>query len=317
MDARQSFKFKGRIFNMRFKLIKGKQRELIEKYKKEENCTWNEIANKLGVKFHVLWDLKYELNLISEDLFHKLDVGGVYEKYILEIKEEGWGRSNGGINSSGGNTKEIKIPKKNEKLAELIGIILGDGCITSYKRYKVGTYQITIAGDSRKDREYLLNYVRKLAYSCFGVSYSVYYGKNENSMWLKFTGRKMVEFFNKCGIKDGNKISNNQGIPIWIKRNPNLLKPCLRGLVDTDGCIHRMSNKDFNLIRINFTSYCKKLYNDFFYSLISLNYNPHKVKNRIYLSRQNEVKRFIDEIGFSNKKHINRFNSFKIRSPIV
>ena len=45
------------------------------------------------------------------------------------------------------NTKQISIPKKDEKLAEFIGMVLGDGNLNAYKKgKKVRTYMVRIAG---------------------------------------------------------------------------------------------------------------------------------------------------------------------------
>lgn len=70
-------------------------------------------------------------------------------------KPKNWRQIKGGLNSTG-TTKTIRISKKDEKLAEFIGIVLGDGNIHSFKKgKKVGVYSIRIAGDSRHDRNYL------------------------------------------------------------------------------------------------------------------------------------------------------------------
>lgn len=49
------------------------------------------------------------------------------------------------------------------------------------------------------------------------------------------------------------------GIPQWIKNDETYIKACLRGLIDTDGSIFRMSKRDKNLIRIGFTNHNSRL----------------------------------------------------------
>ena len=295
---------------MRLKLKEGKQKELILNYKHLNNLTWDNFANLLRVKKHVLIDLKYEKNLISHDLFNYLNFSGNYQRFIQETKKDNWGQSKGGIISKG-NTKNITIPSKNKELAELVGIVLGDGSLGYYKGYKRSIYRLNIAGDSRYDREYLLFFVKPLIERLFDIFVSIHYCKKSNSMWIYSNGRKLIEFFENVGLKSGNKIVNNVGIPEWIKRDKKFLKVCLRGLIDTDGCIARMSNKDPKLLRLNFTNNCIQLFKDTKCTFEELGYSPHPVNNKIFLSKQNDVKRYVREIGFNNKKHINRLKMFK------
>ena len=84
-------------------------------------------------------------------------------KLIEQSKGKNWGQRKGGLMSKG-SLKEIKIPKKSKELAELVGIILGDGNINYFKKgKKIGTYMLRISGDKRYD------YDRRSC--CFGVDY--------------------------------------------------------------------------------------------------------------------------------------------------
>jgi hypothetical protein len=57
--------------------------------------------------------------------------------------------------------KQISIPSHSEELAELSGIILGDGNVQAVSGKKVGTYCVRIAGDALEGT-YLLGYVLPL-----------------------------------------------------------------------------------------------------------------------------------------------------------
>src|SRR3989344_4923979 len=140
---------------MKIKLEKGKQKELILLAK--NNLTWSELARKISInKAYLSHDLKNEKRLISKNAYDSLCkiINKNFDNFILEKLEDDWGQSKGGTNSPG-STVQIKIPNKDEKLAELIGIILGDGNINYYKKgKKIGVYQVNIAGDKNLDREY-------------------------------------------------------------------------------------------------------------------------------------------------------------------
>ena len=65
-------------------------------------------------------------------------------KSLIEIRGDFLGKMNYRFYD---NTKRISIPKKDEKLAEFIGIVLGDGNLNAYKKgKKVRTYMVRIAG---------------------------------------------------------------------------------------------------------------------------------------------------------------------------
>ena len=124
--------------------------------------------------------------------------------------------------------------------------------------------------------------------------------------------KNLVEFFESIGFPAGNKIKNKVTIPLWIKENNFFLKRCIRGLIDTDGSVFRMSKKDPNLIRIGFKNFNKKLLDDTREAFIKLGFHPSKIICGAYfvLSRQDEINKYLSEIGFSNKKHLDRLNEF-------
>ena len=77
-----------------------------------------------------------------------------------------------------------------------------------------------------------------------------------------------------------------------------------------------MSKRDFNLIRINFTNHDLTLLTDAWKAFIQLGFHPSKLINnrQFYISRQLEIDKYLKEIGFSNKKHLDRIKIFK--SPV-
>ena len=136
--------------------------------------------------------------------------------------------------------KLIRIPPKDEKLAELVGIILGDGNIHHCITDKTNSYVLRIVGDSNKDKEYLINYVKPLVDSLFDVESKVYKHNKFNALYINVCSRLIVEFLCSIGMKAGNKIKNKLTIPDWIKSNSDLLKACIRGLMDTDGSVYEL-----------------------------------------------------------------------------
>ena len=217
--------------------------------------------------------------------------------------------------NSKGNTKDITIPEKAEKLAEFVGIILGDGNIDAYKKgKKIRTYAIRIAGHAIDDYEYMKDYVAPLASSLFQVKSSIHFHKTRKGIYVSIYGKRIVEFFNSMGMKAGDKIRNKTKIPGWILEDKRYMRACLRGLYDTDGSIYELLPHWPGLYQLNFDNYNLTLLKQVRLVLIQLGYHPSKIhgnktKNgtKVDLTRKTEIKKFYKEIGTLNKKHKERF----------
>ncbi|MEK6888653.1 MAG: LAGLIDADG family homing endonuclease [Nanoarchaeota archaeon] len=304
---------------MRIQLKKAKQKELILKAK--ENLTWEELSKMLNLNAHYLaLELREEKRFISEKNYYELcKISGLnFDKFIRKRLEDNWGKSRGGKNSDK-NKKSLLIPKESKALAELIGIILGDGHLEERVIGKdIRCYTLKIAGHIIEDREYLIMYTINLIRSLFGETAHVQLEPKYNTIYISLHGKELVNFLKIKGLKPGNKKKNNVGIPHWIKSNKKYLKKCIRGLFDTDGSVHYISKNNKN-IRISYTSYIPKLLKDVSLALKKLNIQHSKIikEKQIFISSKNSVQRFIEEIGFKNEKHLNRIISLSKRAPII
>jgi len=303
---------------MRIVLKRGKQRELIEDAK--NYMTWSELAKRLGiVRDYLRNELRNEKRTISKKIYSRLCkiTRKNYDSFIEAELDDNWGRSKGGKISKG-NTKDFKKIEENEKLAELFGIILGDGHLEVYKKENKRCYALKIAGHLYEDYEYLSNYVSELLKTFFGEPGKIREIKKRNEMFLTIHGKNLIKILNEKGLYSGNKKINNQGIPEWIKKNNLFLVACLRGLIDTDGSVHYISKNNRN-IRISFTSHVFKLLNDVHSSFIKLNFSPSKIirERQIFISSKEKVARYIREIGFNNQKHLKRLEILQQNAPVV
>ena len=102
----------------------------------------------------------------------------------------------------------------------------------------------------------------------------------------------------------GPKDKQNVQVPTWIKTKSKFIKECLRGLLQTDGCIY----KDRGYTMISFVNTSTNLAYDVFKMINTLGYRPNmqkfkqengKIKYTIRLSR-NALK-FIKEINLWKK----------------
>ena len=297
---------------MRIKLKKGKQKELL--YKNKNQFTWKDFSKYLNVSESALVEWSKEKNLMPLKVYRKLDPHNEYKKDIIEIKKNYWGQIKAGLNSKG-SLKEIKIAKKSKELAELIGIILGDGNIHYFKKgKKIGSYMLRIAGDKINDYDYITRYVFNLIKRLFNVEPKIEKRKS-NEILVIVHSRRLVEFLIEHGLKSGDKIKNNTSIPQWVFEDKEYLKSCIRGLIDTDGCIYSLKPKYPNYYQLSFKNYNSQLLKDVRRAFITLGYPISNISKdiQIYLTQQKYLRKFYKEIGFSNKKHIKRFAN----SPMV
>jgi len=304
---------------MRIILRKGLQRNLIIKLKKEH--TWKELSKKLILHpDYIRNELKNEKRTLSEETYKKICqiLNNNFDNVIIKKLGDNWGKSKGGLNSTG-NTKILRFVKESKYLAELIGIILGDGHLEVYKKGKKRNYSLKIAGDKVKDYEYLSNYVSNLINRLFKEKGKIREVNKNNEIFLSIHGKKLTDFLQDKGLKPGNKKTNNQEIPKWIKDNNSYLKVCLRGLIDTDGSVHYISKLNKNP-RISFTSCIPKLMKDVYNSFRKLNIHTSKVirEKQIFISSKESIKKYLKEIGFSNPKHLKKLQTLNnLDAPVV
>lgn len=297
---------------MRLVFEKDKQQELIKEEKTVFALSLPSLANKLKIKIGKLNAYYYNNLLMPEEIFERFLLKENYRKFILDKRENNWGQKIGGNSPEAGYIKKINEPNESEELAEFYGIMLGDGNSTKIKRYKVGVYQIRIVGDSRFDKEYLMNFVKPLIERLFNIKVHVFNMKNKNGLNVCAYGLKLIEFLESKGFTPGDKIRNQLCIPAWIKNDEKFLRACLRGLYDTDGSIYKLTNQ--NSYQICFTNYNATLLNDVRNSLISLGINPSRITKEvdIVITKKDELRKFLNGVGFHNFKHSNKVRMWNL-----
>lgn len=204
-----------------------------------------------------------------------------------------------------------RILEYSPALAEILGIMIGDGGICIDKKNK---YHTTIAFN-KKEKDYLY-YVKRLFDEYF-KPYKFCLTNHKDELFLSnvsvFIGKQLVNF----GLKSGDKVKNKIAIPEWITNNADFLKRVIRGLFDTDGCVYCKYDK---FAQIQFKLACEESIRSIREALIKLKYNPTKIQRekyaglyswKIYLVRQKEIQRFFEEIQPMNHKHVLRYNKIK------
>ncbi|MFA6050850.1 MAG: LAGLIDADG family homing endonuclease [Candidatus Paceibacterota bacterium] len=201
----------------------------------------------------------------------------------------------------------VKTPRKSKRLAELAGILLGDGGVT--KR------QITITLHRKDDFEYS-QYVFNLMKSVFCCSVTAFHIKNVINIRISRT--MAVNCLSKLGIHACNKVKKQVDVPNWIKDNATFSTHCVRGLFDTDGCVHvdrrKIKEKDYANVGLYFSNRSLPLLNFVYGQLVLLGFAPRKYKYAVLVRREKDVIGYMRLIGTSNPKHKGKFeNFFKVK----
>lgn len=187
---------------------------------------------------------------------------------------------------------DVHLPDESIKLAEFMGIMLGDGHVSHFQ---------TIVTLGTKELAYV-EYVQVLMRQLFGVQAKisvkktghrdVYIGSTLVTKWLKKQG--LVE----------NKVREQVDVPEWIATKREYLGAFVRGFFDTDGSVYALR---FG-IQLSFTNHSRPLLYSLHHMLLALGYRPSAVgKHNFYLTRRSDVERFFREIRPANTKHQKRY----------
>ena len=200
--------------------------------------------------------------------------------------------------------KSIAPLKKSPELAELFGILLGDGAITNY--------QIRVTLHSSLDKEYA-DFVSNLMFVVFGYKPSI--TKRDNVVDITLSSVNLVEALEKLGLKRGSKVKNQVAIPNWILENKLYSGACLRGLMDTDGGVyfhnHSVRGKRYVNFGLTFGNHSRPILIGVKKILESYNFQPSVAEQRkIYIYKLSEIKRYFKIIDSSNPKHVNRLEHY-------
>lgn len=192
--------------------------------------------------------------------------------------------------------RKVSYPslKKTVELAELVGIILGDGSLGKLPR----TEALYVSCNS-KDMEYVAR-IADLIEQVLQKKPKIYRSKTDNFVRIRIYQNDLSK---RLQIPPGNKIKNNVSVPVWIKNKREFVISCLKGLFETDGCFN--NDRKYYTYVIEFKNYCHQLLEDVFEMVEGLGYNPQKGKNYVRLARQSEVKSFMALIDFRPWRKLN------------
>ena len=192
------------------------------------------------------------------------------------------------------NLKIVTLPVYSEKLAELVGMLLGDGFVNKY--------QVGVTLNSVADKEYIQ--VTKLLFSDLFDCLEVYVKprRGQGCTDVGVCSRTVVLFFTQMGI-----VSGKPYVPSWIFSQPSYVYACVRGLIDTEGCVqfkkYEGKIKKSVYRQLVFTNKNPVLLKFVYDSLLKLGLKPtNTAKKNIYLSNDSAIDTYRSFVGLHNPK---------------
>jgi hypothetical protein len=210
-----------------------------------------------------------------------------------------------------------------EEMSELIGILLGDGLIL-YDTIK-HRYLFSIYFNGVDEVEYLI-YVKKFLIDIYKKSPIENWERdkptakdNAKGVSLTLYGKEIVEGLLELGLKSGNKVMNQVGVPSCVFEEKKFIIKCLKGLFDTDGSLFlnksrksiylSYSSGSMNLVK-GFIKLCKKIeINAHFYGAYDrMNKKTGTISKEylVHISQKEMVKKFLNIINPEKWKNNNR-----------
>ncbi len=177
--------------------------------------------------------------------------------------------------------------EKNEDLAELIGVTLGDGHVCKYER----TEELRIVSNSKNLG--FINRYASIVKKVFSKTPSIVKVKKENATKISLYEKRIST---RLGISTGARGELNIKVPDWILRKKCYIVRYLRGLYEAEGsfCVHKPTcTYKFSFSNKN-TSMLKNVFN----LMKKLGFHPHESKYQIQISKKDEVCSAIELLQF-------------------
>lgn len=196
--------------------------------------------------------------------------------------------------------KTVCLPLLSADLAEFVGIMLGDGGINN-------PWQANITVNATADAAYS-QHVMDLATRLFGVAPAIRKRKGRDALVVSLASTTVVNFLIALGLPRGNKLKAGLKIPSWILKKRVFRVACVRGLVDTDGClyvhVHRVGGRVYKNIGLCFTSHSPVLIRQVADLFEQFGIMPHisGTGEDVYLYRADAVAKYLEIFGTSNER---------------
>lgn len=176
---------------------------------------------------------------------------------------------------------------KDGNLAELIGVILGDGHIRKYPR----TEELSIFSNSNN-----LGFIKRysdLVEKIFKHKPAITKHGRKNCTRIRIYQKNIAS---RLDMPYSPRGLLRIKVPAWVLKDNKLIVRYLRGLYEAEGC--HCIHKPTSTYKVFFSNVNLSMLNNVFRLVKKLGYCPHKDNLRVQISRKKEVFEFLDLIQF-------------------
>ncbi len=200
--------------------------------------------------------------------------------------------------------KKIKKPELNNSMAEILGVLNGDGHLSSIN------YEISVVG-SFLEMDYS-NYLKELFEKYLNLKFIISLDKTRYK--LRTYSKNMVDFLVKeYNLPKGNKLGK-LNIPNQIINSRRFLVSYIRGLYDTDGTFYIRRKKD-PVIEISSAdnNFLKQIRE----ALIFLGFHANVNSTHVSIYNKEDIKKFFKIVKPANTKHLKKFQIYLNSEALV
>ena len=184
-----------------------------------------------------------------------------------------------------------KSLEKNDDLAELIGVVLGDGHIRVFPRCEC----LRIVGNGNNPG-FAKRYSALIA-KIFGKEPTVIRRSNSNAFNITIYEKHIAK---RLGLPTGSRHSYNFILPSWIAAKRARTVRFLRGLYEAEGSLHFHIGTYTH--KFLFSNANPALLDIVFHCVTKLGFHPHRSKFKIQVSRKGEVQKLTNLLQFRRYK---------------
>jgi len=195
-------------------------------------------------------------------------------------------------------------------LAEFIGVLIGDGCISRFIYRGRIIFEVAFTG-SPSELGYYRTSLKPQIEHRFPIKGRLRV-RNDNTIRLHFRSKRLAEFFLSMGIPLGKK--KDASIPLCLRRR-SLVTAFVRGFYHAEGSIYYRYSKRYryhakhysNLLVVQLRCKLRTLMLQIHTAVIGLGLKPTRLetKDGVYTFRftdQTQIRRFLEVIGPRYKK---------------
>lgn len=274
--------------------LKKEDREKLFYIAKEKTCkNYEELALKLNISKNALFKYKNATLLIPKRVFIQLQkIGETKIRIFREVMREKY------------ETKSPVIPLFGEDLAEILGVLNGDGHISQLNN------EICVVGNSKTEMGYF-EYLKIKFERIFSIPFKIrVYG---SSVRLRSYSYVLADWLNSLGLPKGNKIGKLH-IPQCVLPERVFLKAYIRGLFDTDSTIYtRRKNEPVIEISSADDAFLEEIKN----ALNSLDFSACLGNNKVVMYNRAHINKFFEDVKPANPQHLKRYNRYLEQARVV